>query len=131
MTKKQRVFAPEEGTSVTRLGNIACITNAGRRFWETGSRKLDEHVTLYGRAVDYARRGSLLEACWEINCIFWLVFDYFDIFLCRNVTILLSSLLLRVIVAMLASAIFVHRILYCQVYSQEKIRDKQGSTWWR
>ena len=67
MTKKQRVFAPEEGTNVTRLGNIACITNAGRRFWETGSRKLDEHVTLYGRAVDYARRGSLLEACWEIN----------------------------------------------------------------
>ncbi len=102
MTKKQRVFAPEEGTSVMRLENIACITNAGMSFWETGPRKLVQLVTSHGpgrhgRAVNDAKRGFLLEACWGINrycmsimhisaysccffCIFWIVSKYLQIF---------------------------------------------------
>jgi hypothetical protein len=68
--KKTKGLRPGRGyetTSVTRLENIACITNAGMSFWETGPRKLVQHVTSHGRAVNDARRGFLLEACWGIN----------------------------------------------------------------
>ena len=66
-------------------------------FWETGPRKLVQLVTLHGRAVNDARRGFLLEACWGINrycmsimhisaysCfvfgIFWIISKYLQIF---------------------------------------------------
>ena len=41
--KKRRIFVPPEGTRVTQQGNIVCITNAGKRFWESGQRQQEKH----------------------------------------------------------------------------------------
>ena len=67
MTRKQRVCAPPKGMSVTRRGNIVCITNAGKRSWETGARQQVTHMILYGGGENNARLDSSLEDCWETN----------------------------------------------------------------